>query len=240
MKSTNHILPVILTAVFILTAESFGNGCDLPSPPHPDSIQSIELSEGMIYRYPYSSFTAVADAPNSGSGHLISFKANQIGSFKIRIYRDLEGHSLVSDGETILDPRNSQASDTFRSFFCGPVTGPLTKKGLIEIEVISGSLTLNNLFFIEAYNGVLYYSNFDPSLLSIDNEPIESEIEDDEILISIGRSTLGHSYSIEESSNLSNWKTQPNTIVSSNGEPLLWKLDSKADGPIFYRIKETN
>jgi len=115
MRSTIHMIAILLAAIFALASDAFSNGCDLPSPDHPDPIQPIELREGMIYRYPYSSFTAVADVPGvSGSGHSISFKAKQAGSFKIRIYRDLKGHSLVSEGETILNLTNGQKSNTIR------------------------------------------------------------------------------------------------------------------------------
>jgi hypothetical protein len=241
MASVIRLLPAIFASAISSTADAFSNGCDLPSPDHPDPIQSIELEEGMIYRYPYSSFTAVADAPgSSGGGHQVSFKANRAGSFKIRIYRDLEGRSLASDSETVLTPNDRGEYDTVRSFFCGTFTGPTTERGLVEIEVVSGSLTLNDLFVIEAYDGVLRYSDYNPSLLSVAAEPVVSEIRDRKLLVSIARSQLGHSYCIEKSSDLKDWDIEPNTEATSNGGSLAWRLDSKAEGSLFYRIKETD
>lgn len=85
MKPTIYLFFATFSALCVSVQGALGNGCDLPSPAHPSPIQTLELTEGMIFRYPYSSFIEVAEVGDiSGSGRSISFKATQAGSFKIR------------------------------------------------------------------------------------------------------------------------------------------------------------
>jgi len=110
----------------------------------------------------------------------------------------------------------------------------------LENEVISGSLTLSDLYIFEAFDGVLHYSLVDQSLLSASKESVEYELEKDEILISMRRTTLGRSYCIERSTDLKHWEPEPNTEIVSSGTPITWELDASLTGPLFHRIKEMN
>lgn len=233
----------ILGLTFLLAALFSGRAavgpCDLPTPPHPEPIQAVQLEAGMIYRYAFKGYLSVASSPDaSGQGDFLRFQALEAGSFRMRSYNDLEGRSLASEGEHPFFPATFPSSDELRSFVCGPTQAPSGKAQLVEIEVVSGRLLLREYFAFVAHNGILYYSSHNAELLSVAEDSVTFEPEDGQIRARLPRPILGRNYCVQRSEDLVHWEDVPQTLTRSTGQEIAWAFSEPDALPYYYRIKE--